>query len=212
MKPLTLRMAQATQAARATQAISVLALAAGLSTPAFAALTGDYGTGHWTTTNTAGGNGSVVATPDSVEMTSSDFSLVDALPVESWLSHAITVTQDTQLSFDWHYRTDDMSSSFDVFGYTINGVFTQLSRDGLSFLDLQSGRQSLTVSAGSTFAWSLRSLDSEGGAAVVTLDGLSAVAAVPEPSSYALMVAGLAWLGWRSRRVGRREGPVEKAG
>ena len=91
---------------------------------------------------------------------------------------------DRMLAFDWRYETQDMSSSFDVFGYTVDGVFTQLSQDGLSFLDVQSGRQSLSLAAGSRFAWSLRSVDSEGGSAVVRLSGLSAqaVAPVPEPS------------------------------
>ncbi len=192
--------------ALAATATALIALS--LSTPAAAALSGDYGNSHWTTTSTNDGNGVVVATADTVTMTSSDFSLIDATPVESWLSHGLTVTQDTQLAFDWRYETQDMSSSFDVFGYTLNGVFTQLSRDGLSFLEVQSGRQSLRLAAGSSFAWTLGSVDSEGGAAVVRLSGLSAqaVAAVPEPATYALMIAGLGlMLGLARRRLNRQD-------
>lgn len=173
-----------------------------LSTPAAAALTGDYGVDHWTTTNTHDGNGVVAATSDTVTMTSSDFSLIDASPVASWLSYGLTVTRDTQLAFDWRYETADMSSSFDVFGYTVNGVFTQLSQDELSFLDVQSGRQSLSLAAGSRFAWSLRSVDSEGGSAFVRLSGLSAqaVAPVPEPATSGLLLAGLGLVAGAARR------------
>ncbi|MBB3193165.1 PEP-CTERM sorting domain-containing protein [Roseateles terrae] len=178
----------------------------GLSTPAVAALTGDYDNSHWTTINTHGGNGSILAMPDTVTMTSSDFSLIDATPVESWLSYGLTVTRDTQLAFDWHYETQDMSSSFDVFGYTLNGVFTPLSQEGLSFLETQGGRQSLNLIAGSSFAWSLRSVDSEGGSAIVHLSGLSAqeVTAVPEPTTCALMIAGLGLVVGVTRRRPRR--------
>jgi PEP-CTERM motif len=188
---------------RTAKTLSALGLLAGLASPASAALTGDYSTRQWVTANTNGGNGSVEATADQVVLTSSDFSLVDATPTESWLSYSLTVSNDTKLSFDWAYRTDDVSSTYDVFGYTVNGVFTQLSQDGLSFLDTQTGHVSVQVSAGSSFGWTLKSLDSEGGSAVVTLNGLSAgsaVSAVPEPASMILLLCGLGAMGLLGRR------------
>lgn len=179
--------------------LAALALAASLASPAWASFSGSYDTSNWSTSNSNGGNGSVSTSSDSLVLTSSDFSLIDADPTDSELSYSITVEESTLISFSWAYSTEDYSSSYDVFGYTLDGVFNQLSSNDLSYLDSQSGSLSVWVEAGSSFAFVLESSDSEGGAASVTISDFSATT-VPEPGSFALLAAGLGALGWVSRR------------
>lgn len=180
--------------------LAALALAASLATsPAWASFSGSYDSSNWSTSNSNGGNGSVSTSSDSLVLTSSDFSLIDADPTDSVLSYSITVEESTLISFSWAYSTEDYSSSYDLFGYTLDGVFNQLSSNDLSYLDSQSGSLSVWVEAGSSFAFVLESTDSEGGAASVTISDFSATT-VPEPGSFALLAAGLGALGWVSRR------------
>ena len=67
----------------------------------------------------------------------------------------------------------------------------------------QSGDRTFTAT--SSFGWFMNCTDCTGGAASAQVSAFSTVAAVPEPSTYAAMLGGLAALGAvaRRRRAGR---------
>jgi len=163
--------------------------------------TGDYAAGQWTTLNSNGGNGTVAATASTLTLTSADFTgSPDATFESSLFSYFFTAVADTVVSFDWSYLThDDNGSSYDTLNYTLGGQSFQLSTDD-SF-DAQGGSVSaLLVKAGSSFGYQMASLDSWGGSGVGTITNFNAVAAVPEPASVALMLAGLGLVGAVVRR------------
>jgi hypothetical protein len=166
---------------------------------AHADFSGAYAPANWSLTNSNGGNGSVLATASTLTLTSSDLTgqAVDLTP--SLLSYDIAVAGDSAISFHWSYATTDDSSSYDTFSYVVNGVATQLSTDGLTAFDPQSGNASVVVAGGQHFAFTMFSNDSFGGPATSTITGFN-VSAVPEPDTLALMLAGLGVVGVAARR------------
>ena len=69
----------------------------------------------------------------------------------------ITVPNLITFSFDWEYTSNNGSPFWDVFGYFINGTFTQLTDD--NGLLSQSGTATVTVTAGQMFGFRMKTLD-----------------------------------------------------
>lgn len=101
------------------------------------------------------------------------------------------------VSFAWSYATQDCCGGYwDPAGYTLNGSEIQLSTDGVAGQG-SSGTFSVAVNAGDTFGWYVDSIDSVAGPAELTV---TIAGAVPEPASVLLLMAGLATVGFSSRR------------
>lgn len=132
----------------------------------------------------------------------------------------ITVPEDSLLSFNWFYSTDDMSPAYDPFGYSIgsideNGtieddpapVFFPLV-DSMGSI-AQTGFAEVQVKAQQVFAFEIITLDNQGGAATAVISQFKATplgkpTSIPEPGSTiaTLMLSGLGLLGlpFRGRR------------
>jgi hypothetical protein len=110
------------------------------------------------------------------------------------------------VSFYWNYRTNDVSSEFDPFGYLLNGDFTDLtSRQGGTN---QSGSVSFSVLAGDEFGFRQNSINSGGGRAYTFIGNFNGPLAASGPASVPgplpLLGAGAAF-GW-SRQLRKRIG------
>ena len=102
-------------------------------------------------------------------------------------------------TFSWSYLTSDAAGpGGDLFGVIVDSNRIQLSDPGGA--NAQSGTS--TFAANSSFGWFVNCTDCIGGSATATISRFAFAAAVPEPETYALMLAGV--LGLAARLNGRR--------
>jgi hypothetical protein len=100
-------------------------------------------------------------------------------------SLCITSQEEADFEFSWEYRTLDLSPVWDPFGYSIDGVFTQLTPDTVG-TDL-SGNEHISLLPDQHFCFIQSTTDATGGGARTELTGLRRLvrlSTVPESLSY----------------------------
>ena len=198
----------------------VALLASAAAAPAMAAgFTGVAAPANFAVANTGtliGGSpvvGTAVFSPTELTLTSSDTvspdppnfapgcaggafgDMASPCQIQAVLGHAGTY------SFDWTYVTSDPTGpGGDIFGVVVDGVRTPLSDVGGP--PAQSGAGASFI-ATSSFGWFLNCTDCIEGSATATVSNFSTTA-VPEPASYALLLAGGAAIAWARRRPSAR--------
>ncbi len=132
----------------------------------------------------------------------------------------VTVQQSGFISFNWDYHLGDWNSSgeytpsYDQFGVTLNNSFYALM-DGSSSA-VWSGAETVSVEAGDVFGFRANerqdaastvfispfsfSTELAGGDVTLSTPDSPLVSAVPEPSTYALMLGGLGLVGLMAAR------------
>jgi hypothetical protein len=195
-----------------TIALTALIAGAGLCASAHADFTGPTAPANWSIVNSGtliGASptlGNAVFSPIQLVLSGSN-TLADDLGCTG-ATYAVlgpcrtsaTLALGGNYSFNWSYFTaDGAGPAGDIFGVVVNGVFTPLSNPGGAVA--QSG--SASFAASSSFGWFVNCTDCVGGAATATITNFAFAQAVPEPSSYALMLSGIGALGLLARRKRR---------
>jgi hypothetical protein len=195
-------------------AFALLALL-GFAGPAAADFTGPTAPGNWTVINTGtliGGSpalGSATFSTTQLMLTGSNSLSPSGAPSCSGgffqtlgpCQLQATISMPGTYSFSWSYLTsDDAGPGGDLFGVIVDSTRIQLSDPGGA--NAQSGTR--TFAAGSSFGWFINCTDCIGGSATSTISQFAFAAAVPEPESYALMVAGVVALAARIKASTKR--------
>lgn len=179
--------------------------------PVFADFTGPVAPGNWTVTNTGtltGGSptlGSATFTATQLSLTGSDSSSPSGLAPSCAggffqtlgpCQLQVTSSAPGTYSFSWSYLSSDLAGpGGDSFGVIVDATRIPLSNPGGA--DAQSGTESFV--AASSFGWFINCSDCIGGSATATISPFAFVAAIPEPETYALMVAGVVAVAVRLR-------------
>jgi hypothetical protein len=196
-------------------AFALLALL-GFAGPAAADFTGPTAPGNWVVTNTGsliGGSptlGSATFSTTQLMLTGSNsLSPLDDSPGCSGgffqtlgpCQLQVTTNLPGTYSFSWSYLTSDTAGpGGDPFGVIVDSTRIQLSDPGGA--NSQTGTR--TFAANSSFGWFVNCSDCIGGSATSTISQFTFAAAVPEPETYALIVAGVLALVVRLKSPTRR--------
>jgi hypothetical protein len=116
-----------------------------------------------------------------------------------------TATEDAFILGSFQYRTFDEDGGFDPAGYFIDEAKFQLSDDSLEF-GVQSGTFSFNVLSGNTWGFYIESTDNCCGFSQFAVNTTFDENVVPEPASWAMLIAGFGLVGGAMRR--RRSGLV----
>jgi hypothetical protein len=146
----------------------------------------------FTLVNTAGGDG-YVETLDS-EYTFTLHGGGDGVR-ENTTQYTEIAKASRKLFFDYHYTTTD-GAAVDPAGYMLNGAKVQLSSDFAASSDIQAGRIGISVVTGDVYGFYVYTTDGIAGRGVLSV----LAAAVPEPSTWAMLVAGFGLVGVSIRR------------
>ena len=156
----------------------------------FIGFSGLYAVGNWTTTlNNSDGGVNTVMAPIFVTLTGGD----NGSGQFGETLFSITVPTTTIIAFGLYYSTVDEAPSRDPAGYEIDGTKYQFS-PGDYFVPPP------ILAAGQQFGFYVDTIDNLGGPATLEVYG------APEPSSFALLAAGLLGLAGLFRRGSRQLG------
>jgi hypothetical protein len=158
----------------------------------------------FTLSSSNGGDGFVNSIPGGIDLFGAD----NGVGATSTTLLAIASTTES-VAYNWIYTTNDCCGAhWDPGGYIINNVKTQLSADiqGTSGTGNASGTISLNLIAGENFGFYIDSPDSIQGRADLAITGDISVAAVPEPTTWAMMILGFAGVGFMAYR--RKNSPA----
>ncbi|RIH66070.1 HYR domain-containing protein [Mariniphaga sediminis] len=130
--------------------------------------TGPFAPENWDLV-TNGGNGHIdlSGAPTQITLWGSDGSGASSPDTE----YKITIPSDGMMSFDWDYYTYDWGPNYDPFGYSINGVFTQLTDNSGS--GTQNGSISIPLNQGDVFAFVVQTTDDAVGPGTSTMVSFS---------------------------------------
>ena len=129
----------------------------------------NFSPGIWMLMNDMGANGSVDTggVPGRIVMTGSD-SVSSSSALNSKYCITSPLSLPTTISFNWSYETQDMAGpSNDPFGYSINGVFNQLTNN--MGPNNQAGSEIVTLNVGDEFCFVAQTTDNTGGQSVTTI-------------------------------------------
>jgi len=157
---------------------------------AHAAFINAYDATKWTQT-VNGGSINTIGAPNSVTLTSSNNGGGNKNQ-----DFTIAAAGNGIVSFTWNYTTTDINSSWDSFGWLLNGVFTKLTVNGPTLT--QSGTVFFNVLIGNVFGFRANSLDSVFGSATTTISNFNAPNAIPVPA--AIWLIGVPLLGLLGRK------------
>jgi hypothetical protein len=183
-------------------AACVLAMAGTAQAGTVVGFSGPFDVANWNTATTDDGSVNTAGAPASIVLTGGD----SGSGIDSTTDFTIQIGQDTTISFNWAYETDDDNAFYDPFGYLLGTgslLFTQLTADDpIVPQTTQSGMASVFVQAGQTFGFRGFSIGSELGAGITTIGDFQATS-VPEPGALALVSLALLAAAATRRRQGR---------
>ena len=165
------------------------------------AIAGSANAATYLLSNTNGGDGFVTLIPGGFDLFGAD----NDVPNGTSTTYLAIATASGPLTFNWTYTTNDCCGAhWDPAGYVINDVFTQLTPDveGGVGDGNGSGVITLNVLAGQDFGFFVNSIDALAGRADIAVTSMTA--AVPEPSTWAMMMIGFAGLGFLSFQKSKR--------
>jgi hypothetical protein len=94
----------------------------------------------------------------------------------------------------WRHVTFDSEANWDAGGWFVNGNFFQLTDDSITTGITQGGSFQIAVNPGDSWGFYVNSTDSFGGR------GVLGISTVPEPASWAMLIAGFGLSGAMLRR------------
>jgi len=121
---------------------------------------------NWTFTPEGDGSVDITNAPESITITGGNNGVLDP---DAGSDFCIVIPDDGFLRFTWDYSSNNTDSFWDPFGYSVDGVFVQLTDDagGLT----QTGSAVISVQAGQTFCFSQDTEDGvQGSASTEILD------------------------------------------
>ena len=135
---------------------------------------GELSPSNWIATIDGNGSIDISQSPLSITLLGADDIGENSNPPEAGYRTDIVISSPMAwtASFDWNYSTDDFQSSWDPFGYLINGIFYKLTIDSSDLL--QSGSETISLNAGDVFGFRQGSDDATYGRASVQISGFVA--------------------------------------
>ncbi len=148
-------------------------------------------------TNDNGGDGFVVVDPLEPRIFTL-FGANNAPDIDSGFtnltSYGAQATTARVINVRWSHVTADSIARWDPGGWFVNSDFFQLTDDNVPGNELQGGAFQIAVNPGDQWGFYISSTDSFGGGAIMH------ISTVPEPASWAMLIAGFGLSGAMLRR------------